>query len=526
MSLSTPPTTSVHRHPAGRRPWWRSRLSQGLALAASVAGWGAVALPTASPALALNAYCQVTQAAATAKEDLRKAAFSGDQAALVEYQAVVRQQAEDLRQCRNRQWPKRQAVWVRLYPCDLQPGVLEAVMDRIVNLGYNEIYVEVFYGGQVLLPQADNPTVWPSVVQAPGYERRDLLAEAIEKGRQRGLQVDAWMFTLNFGYSYGLRSDREQVLALNGRGQSTYTYAKSGASSNPDEVFVDPYHPQAQADYARMLGAVLRRRPDNVLFDYVRYPRGVGANSVVDSVDDLWIYGQASRDALLQRAANRQGQELIRRYISRGYLLEADITDVRTLYPDEAEPLWQSRTPSPPLPADAKPPEPAALRPQLQAELWQLVVAHAVQGVVDFVKMAEQQAQRSGIRAGAVFFPEGNQTVGTGGYDSRLQFWDRFPTTMVWHPMAYAVCGNTGCILEGIRRVLSMAPTNAAPLVMPAIAGIWGQSTYNRPALETQMEAIRRALPDINAVSHFAYSWQDPEFDRVRKFCALNNSRP
>jgi hypothetical protein len=511
--------------------WWsrlglRSLLIQGLALATGLAGSGAITLASAPSALALNAYCQVSQAAATTKEELRKAAFSGDAAAQQQYQTILRQQADNLRQCRSRQWPQRQAVWLRLYPCDLQPGVLEAVLDRIVNLGYNEVYVEAFYGGQVLLPQADNPTVWPSVVQSPGYERRDLLAEAIEKGRQRGLKVDAWVFTLNFGYSYGLRSDREQVLALNGRGQTTYTFAKSGASSNPDEVFVDPYHPQGQADYARMLAAILRRQPDSVLFDYVRYPRGVGPNSVADSVDDLWIYGQASRDVLFRRAANQQGLELIRRYISRGHLIDADIADVRALYPHEPEPLWQSRTPSPPLKDGEEPPAPALIRPRLQAELWQLVVAHAVQGVGDFVKMAENQVQRSGIRSGAVFFPEGNQTVGTGGYDSRLQYWERFPTSMEWHPMAYAVCGHTGCILDSIRRVLTMAPANPSPLVMPALAGIWGQATHNRPALETQMEAIRRATPQINAISHFAYSWQDPEFDRVRKFCSLNGPRP
>jgi hypothetical protein len=263
-----------------------------------------------------------------------------------------------------------------------------------------------------------------------------------------------------------------------------------------------------------------------VLFDYVRYPRGVGSNSVADSVDDLWIYGQASRDALFRRAANQQGLELMRRYISRGYLTDADITDVRTLYPNETEPLWQSRTPSPPLPDGATLPPPVVIRPQLQAELWQLSVAHAVQGVVDFVKLAEEQTKRTGIRAGAVFFPEGNQTVGTGGYDSRLQYWERFPASMEWHPMAYAVCGHSGCILDGIRRVLTMSPANPSPLVMPAIAGIWGQPTHNRPAIETQMDAIRRAVPQINAVSHFAYSWQDPEFDRVRKFCSLTQPQP
>ncbi|MGB3136196.1 MAG: hypothetical protein WBG38_01845 [Nodosilinea sp.] len=496
-------------------------LLHGVALVSGLVGLGVLPPAGIAPALALNAYCQVTQADALTKENLRQTALTGDAAAQEQYQTLVRQHTEAMSQCRSRTWPQRQAVWLRLYPCDLQPGILDALFDRVVNLGYNEVYVEVFYGGQVLLPQADNPTVWPSVVQTPGYERRDLFAEALEKGRQRGLKVDAWVFALNFGYSYGLRADREQALALNGRGQSTYTYAKSGASSNADEVFVDPYNTQAQADYSRMLGAVLRRQPDGVLFDYVRYPRGVGPNSVADSVDDLWIYGQASRDALLRRAVNQQGQELIRRYISRGHLVDRDIQDVRDLYPSEPEPLWQSRTPSPPLQPGQAPPTPASLRPRLQAELWQLSVAHAVQGIVDFVKMAGEQAQRTGIQPGAVFFPEGNQTVGTGGYDSRLQYWERFPTWMTWHPMAYAVCGHAGCILDGVRRVQTMMPSGTPPTVTPALAGIWGQATYNRPALETQMEALRRSAPDITSVSHFAYSWQDPEFDRVRKFCSL-----
>ncbi|MEB3288586.1 MAG: family 10 glycosylhydrolase [Leptolyngbya sp.] len=494
------------------------RRVKALAIHTLALGLGWVGIGFGRPAAATNAYCQIAQAEATAKENLRRAAFDGDPTAQQQYQDKVRQHGEALRRCRSQQWPQRQAVWLRLYPCDLQPGVLEAVLDRVVNLGYNEVYVEAFYGGQVLLPQADNPTVWPSVVQSPGYERRDLLAESIEKGRYRGLRVDAWVFTLNFGYHYGLQADRQAVLAMNGRGQTTVSFAKAGESSNPDEVFIDPYHPQARADYAQMLAAILRRRPDSVLFDYVRYPRGVGPSSVVDSVDDLWIYGQASRQAFLQRASNQQGQEIMRRYISRGSLDIRDIEEVRARFPNEVEPLWQTRQPTQP---NAPLPSAASLRSQLQWELWQLAVAHAVQGVVDFVKMAEDQARRSGVTAGAVFFPDGNQTVGTGGYDSRLQYWERFPTTMAWHPMAYAVCGHTGCILDGIRRVIAMTPANTSPLIMPALAGTWGQPTHNRPALETQMEAMRRSLPSINAVSHFAYSWQDPEFDRVRKFCTL-----
>lgn len=474
--------------------------------------------PLPSQAQQLNRYCQVSQEEAVRKEELRKAAFEGDTRARQEYNTLIRQQADRLRNCRSQTWPNQQAVWVRLYPCDLQPGILDAVLDRIVNLGYNQVYVEVFYGGQVLLPEADNPTIWPSVVQTPGYERRDLLAESIEKGRQRGLQVYAWMFSLNFGYSYGRRSDRQQVLARNGQGIDTMTFARSGASSNSDEVFVDPYHPQAQQDYQRMLQLVLKRRPDGVLFDYIRYPRGTGANSVVSEVEDLWIYGDGSRNALFQRALNRKGLELIQRYISRGYLIDADLTEVDQLYPTEGEPLWQTRVPPPP----SDPPLPAsARRPGLQEELWRLSVAHAVQGIIDFLGLIIQPVQQQGLATGAVFFPNGNQVVGTGGFDSRLQYWDRFPTSIEWHPMSYAVCGHAGCILDEIRRVLNAAGPGGERFVKPAIAGIWGRPTNNRPALEVQMEAIRRVAPQLRSVSHFAYSWQDAEFDRVRKFCQL-----
>lgn len=284
-----------------RRRWGRSLLSSSL-LALSLA---AVAPPRAALAQ-LNSYCQVTQAEASRKEQLRQAAFAGDSQAQAQYFTLLREHSAAMQRCRQTTWPREQAVWLRVYPCDLQPGILEAVMDRIVNLGYNHVYVEAFYSGQVLLPSGDNPTVWPSVVQARGYEQRDLLAEAIAKGQQRGLEMHAWVFTLNFGYTYGQRRDRQAVLARNGRGQDTLAFARSGAISNAEEIFIDPYSFQAQQDYQRMLEAVARRRPRTVLFDYVRYPRGTGGYSVVSRVEDLWIYGDASRQALFQRAMNQR----------------------------------------------------------------------------------------------------------------------------------------------------------------------------------------------------------------------------
>ena len=450
------------------------------------------------------AYCQFTDEAIAQKESLRVNALKGNIDSDNRYKVILKQHADYLRQCRSRTWPNKQAVWLRLYPCDIRPGGIDDVLDRIVNRGYNQVYLEVFFDGQVLLPAIDNPTPWPSVLRTPGTERIDLLAQTIQKGRDRGLQVYAWMFTMNFGYNYAERADRQGVLAINGRGETSLSFVH-----DQSQAFIDPYNNQAKTDYYQLVQAVVKRRPDGILFDYIRYPRGSGSDSVVTKVGDLWIYSDASRQALYNRALNNQGRDLIQRYVSQGSLSSDDVANVKKLYPDEATPLWQGRASSG-----------NDTTASLNWQLWQLSVAHAAQGVLDFLALATLPAQRSGIKAGAVFFPDGNQVVGQGGYDSRLQPWDHFSPSIEWHPMSYGVCGHTGCIENLVRRVVDRASPGTE--VIPALAGTWGKSVQNRPSLETQMQALRQKISGINGVSHFAYSWQDPQFDRDRKFCRLN----
>ncbi|WP_228024855.1 hypothetical protein [cf. Phormidesmis sp. LEGE 11477] len=473
-----------------------------------------------SAAASMNRFCQISEVEAQSTESLRLAGLQGDEVSQRQYEMRSRQHAEAMRNCRRTQWPENQAVWLRLYPCDLRPGGLDTLMDRIVNLGYNQVYIEAFSNGQVLLPKNDNPTVWPSVVQAEEFADRDLLAEAIAAARARSLDAYAWMFTLNFGYSYGQRSDRRQVLARNGRGSDTLDYANNGKSGKSEEVFIDPYNRVAQQDYQQMVQAVLARKPDGALYDYVRYPRLVGGNSVASRVKDLWIYGPAARQALVQRGTNGKGRALIQRFMQQGYLTDTDVSQTDSLYPSEGEPLWQSRTPAPVAPDDLAPA--SERRPGLQLELWRLSVAHAIQGVVDFLQAGATSARQAGIPAGAVFFPNGNRAIGN-GYDSRLQHWNRFPEWLDFHPMAYAVCGNTNCIVDEIRRVLNVRRNPAT--VKPALAGAWGITERERPSLEAQMDALQRSLPQLKTVSHFSFDWLDAEFNRSRKFCSSADRR-
>jgi hypothetical protein len=445
-------------------------------------------------------YCQLSADAIAQKEMLFKSALEGKADAQKAYGEMVQQHAQQLRQCRARTWPQEQAIWLRMYPCDVRAGAIERILDRIVSRGYNAVYVETLGDSQVLLPPANNPTPWDTVVKTPGAENVDLLAQAIEKGRARGLKVYAWMFTMNFGYAYAQRRDRQNILARNGQGETSLAVV-----DDQSQAFIDPYHPQAQEDYVRLLAEVLKRRPDGVLFDYVRYPRGTGTRSTVDDVKDLWIFGEASRQALYNRAQNNKGRALIEKYIEQGKITADDVVAVNNTYPDEDAPQWQGRSSS------------SASVQQLNWDLWQLSVAHAAQGVVDFVSLAAYYVERQGLPAGAVFFPEGNQVVGRGGFDSRLQAWDKFPPSIEWHPMSYAICGNANCIVDQVKRVLNSASSQTK--IAPVLAGLWGKSYNNRPSLEEQMQALRATSPQVSSISHFAFSWIEPEVDKERRFC-------
>ena len=495
-----------------RRKAYRSGIIISLLVGSFILATGqfASAQLAAAPAQTMLPYCQQPAATTTQTQTLREGAISGDRSAQANYKTLLSQNAAEMQRCRGQSWLKEQAIWLRLYPCDVQSGAIEQILDRIVSHGYNQVYLEVFSDGQVLLPQATNQTAWGSVLRVPGYETRDLLAETIAKGHERGLKIYAWMFTLNFGYTYGQRPESQQVLALDGYGYTSLNVRSATGSPEGDsnEAFVDPYNLRAQQDYAALEQAILQHQPDGVLFDYVRYPRGTGSASVASRVQDLWIYGSAAQQALYDRASNQKGLELIRRYVTKGQLTTGDISEINTLYPRETTPLWQGRTP----PASAS-------ISTLQTELWRLSVAHAVQGVLDFLAKVVQPVQQRGIPAGAVFFPDANQPVGQQGYDSRLQPWDRFPGNLEWHPMAYANCGAADCIVAQVQRVISLAPSGTQ--IEPAIAGTWGQVLNNRPALEAQMQAIHQSAPQITSMSHFAFSWQDPQYDRDRKFCRL-----
>lgn len=500
----------------------------------------------------LDAFCRQPPEEVARKAQLRQRAAQSD-APRAEYNQVLAEHRAALIACRSRRWPQIQAIWVRLHPCDANPGVLDQVFDQVVNLGYNRVFIETFYDGRSILPDGGGG-IWPSL-----QPNADLLDLALKAARRRGLSAYAWVFSLNFGYSYGQRPDRQAVLARNGRGLTTVLDPATALLEDlgsPDEVFVDPFHPVARRDFAELIRRILQRQPDGILFDYIRYPRGSGGSSLAATVRDLWIHGEAARQAYLDLAENAAGRALLERYLSQGYVTVADVLHLDATYGEE--PKW--RQPGDPRPSasgerplspelwdgmaqgraggnedlhsslaneDSQPsanptpsPTPSAAfrQERWQQQLWQLSVEFARYGILDYLRQAAQPAQSLGIPSGAVFFPDGNQAVGE-GFDARLQPWDRFDPGMEWHPMAYAKCEDGSCVAQQVEQVLAVASPQT--FVCPAIAGLWGQAQRKRPSLEAQMAELARRFPQLPCVSHFALSWIEPELERSRRTCQL-----
>jgi hypothetical protein len=458
--------------------------------------------------------CALSKEAIATKRQLLKDSLTSESAA-TQYNASLDQHKAQVKECRDRTWPQTQAVWLRLYAHDAKPGVLAEVMDRIVNRGYNQVFVEVFYDGRVLLPVADNPTPWRSVTAEAVKAGKvsadyDIWADAVKKGQERGLKVYGWSFALNFGYSYSERSDRATALALNGQGETSIARSKFDPKEagngrafyfdayEPDHLFADPYSAQARADLSNTVRALMKRQPDGMVFDYVRYPTTYGRNSLITNVKQLWIYGTASQKALFKSIPSDATKRLMALYLQAGRVTPSAIAS-----------LWNVKLTTASQKQDAI----AAAR-MSEDLLWRLASDHAYKGVLGMVEDITHTLRKDNVPTGAVFFPGGNYQS-TSGYDARMQPWDRFPNEMERHPMTYAICDDGKCVAQEVSRVLSQSSPQT--LVCPVLAGTWGQSFGGHPSFETQMQAIRATTPKISCISHFVYAWMEPDSDKQRK---------
>jgi hypothetical protein len=493
--------------------------------------WTGEAIAWEKPAQGLwgNPSCAVSRAEILQKHELRKAAFNSQSTAQAQtqYQAILQKHRQTLQSCRDRLTPQTQATWLRLYAHDAQDGILEDVFDRIANRGYNQVFIETLYDGRILLPVADNPTPWRSVMaeavaagQVPADY--DLLQRAIALGQERGIKVYSWVFAMNFGYGYSEVRGKASTFALNGNGDNSIANTNFNRQQvangrafyedayEVDNLFIDPFNAIARKDLINAIQAISQRQPDGMVFDYIRYPNNANG-SPIDNVKQLWIYGQSSRSALLNSIGDRYMRELMTIYLQNGEVTRADITNIEQKLANtlNVQPS-SSRNPNQDLAI-------------AQRFLWQIATNHAYRGVLEFITVVTAPLQQNNIPIGTVFFPGGNRTS-QGKVNPKMQPWDRFPAHMERHPMTYAICNDGSCVAQEVSEVVRQSPTQTR--ICPVLAGTWGQSFNGHASLEVQTQAIQKTNPQINCISHFVYSWMEPDSDRLRKAGTATGQEP
>jgi hypothetical protein len=327
---------------------------------------------------------------------------------------------------------------------------------------------------------------------------------------------------MNFGYGYSEIKGRSGALALNGRGENSIAntnFDRNMVSNGRafyedayevDHLFADPYSAIAKADLTAVVKALMKRNPDGMVFDYVRYPTN-STGELINNVKQLWIHGQSSRSALLNSIDNKNVRELMALYLQNGDLTADDVIQTEKKMTEAIKVQ----------PTNIKNPrETAAITKRL---LWNIATNHAYQGVVNFVNAVTIPLQQNNMPIGTVFFPGGNRTE-AGRFDPKMQPWDRFPKFMERHPMTYALCEDGQCVAEQVAEVVRQSAPET--LVCPVLAGTWGQGFDGHPSFEVQTRAILARQPKINCISHFVYSWMEPESDRLRKFGKATGLEP
>lgn len=119
---------------------------------------------------------------------------------------------------------------------------LSGALERLARLHFNAVYPTVWNGGYTLYPSTvARKVVGRSLPLEPGLQQRDLLAEVVTQGHQRGLQVIPW-------FEFGLMAPANSELAR--RHPDWITRRRDGTEivkeGQDNRVWLNPFHPQVQ----------------------------------------------------------------------------------------------------------------------------------------------------------------------------------------------------------------------------------------------------------------------------------------
>lgn len=156
-------------------------------------------------------------------------------------------------------------VWLTNIDSDVlfSRRTVRRAMQRLSSLNFNTVYPTVWNWGYTLYP---SPTaarvIGRSIDPAPGLARRDVLAEMVAQGRQRGLSVIPW-------FEFGLMAPADSDLVR--RHPDWVTQRQDGSQVVMEgihpRVWLNPVHPDVQRFILDLVTEIVGYDIDGIQFD-------------------------------------------------------------------------------------------------------------------------------------------------------------------------------------------------------------------------------------------------------------------
>ncbi|NEP62607.1 MAG: family 10 glycosylhydrolase [Symploca sp. SIO2G7] len=168
-------------------------------------------------------------------------------------------------------------------------AALADVFDRLAAAGINTVFFEAINAGYPIYPSRIAPQ------QNPLTRQWDPLAAAVRLGKERGIEVHAWVWLFAAGnrrHNALLNLPTDYLGPLINANPDWAAYDRQGRTVplGQDKPFLDPANPEVRSYLMRMLQELVNNYDvDGVQFDYVRYP------FQDPTADRTYGYGTAAR---------------------------------------------------------------------------------------------------------------------------------------------------------------------------------------------------------------------------------------
>lgn len=210
------------------------------------------------------------------KELLRKAEKDSDNAQIYISEAVANAN-EAIKTALPYRADELKGVWIR--PTEKTPEEIVAAVEKLSNIGINNVFIETYFHGKTIFPSAvlNKYNVTNQYEDFMGF---DPLKIWIDECHKRNIKVNIWFETFYVG-NKAPSSNPKNVLNVYPEWANTtkigYASPTPVASlSEHNGYFLDPANPQVQSYLLEIISEIITTYcPDGINLDYIRYPQSL-----------------------------------------------------------------------------------------------------------------------------------------------------------------------------------------------------------------------------------------------------------